>query len=177
MDFLRKRAACGAQKSSQCFCSIFASRWHLTLTDEYEGILSQSQISPILVSLFLKHWKKNYWDINHLPYYTEHCYEVSQIILPTFYLLLTSSNLLVMIDFFFPTDGDRPRSFPESCGRQPAISCYVVCGIKLRCFPSLLAMPACMQSLHQKKVNWDEFSFFFLTNINYYFLQTRWEPS
>ena len=54
----------------------------MTLTDEYEGMLSQSQISPILVSLFLKHWKKNYWDINHLPYYTEHCYEVSPIIIP-----------------------------------------------------------------------------------------------
>ena len=44
------------------------------------NMLSQSQMSPILVSLFLKHWKKNYWDINHLPYYTEHCYEVSKII-------------------------------------------------------------------------------------------------
>ena len=28
----------------------------------------------ISVSLFFKHWKKNYWDINHLPYYCN--YEV-----------------------------------------------------------------------------------------------------
>ena len=70
-------------------------------------------------------------------------------------ILLTFNKLQLAchdVDFFFPTDGDRPRSFPESCGRQPAISCYVVCGIKLRCFPSLLAMPACMQSTAKKKL-------------------------
>ena len=57
----------------------------MTLTDE-GGLplylsLSLSAACNImcvsLVSLFLKHWKKNYWDINHLPYYTQHCYEVS----------------------------------------------------------------------------------------------------
>ena len=39
--------------------------------------LSQHHLCFSAVSLFLKNWKKNYWDINHLPYYTQHCYEVS----------------------------------------------------------------------------------------------------
>ena len=58
-------------------------------------MLSQSQIFPISVSLFLKHWKKNYWDINHLPYYTEHCYEVSKIIICVYKdELVNTSNCL-----------------------------------------------------------------------------------
>ena len=30
--------------------------------------------------MFFKHWKKNYWDINHLQYWSQ-CYEVRRFIL------------------------------------------------------------------------------------------------
>ena len=30
--------------------------------------------------MFFKHWKKNYWDINHLQYWSQ-CYEVRGFIL------------------------------------------------------------------------------------------------
>lgn len=38
--------------------------------------VSKVMLYFVPVSLFFKHWKKNYWDINQLPYYAQ-CYEVS----------------------------------------------------------------------------------------------------
>ena len=51
------------------------------------------------VSLFFKHWKKNYWDINQLPYYA-YLYKVLTISISLYYLLIEMNSYAYLYSIF-----------------------------------------------------------------------------
>ena len=144
-------------------CSLSRKYPHLSfpLSEALEEELLGHQPPPLLHGALLR------GEPNHIYYQMYKAEQKGNILLTFNKLQLACHDRL-----FLPPDGDRPRSFPESCGRQPAISCYVVCGIKLRCFPS--PRNARMHAICNKKGSLGVI-FFSLTrlNENYYFLDMK----